>query len=404
MLHFFKTSGHLIAFGFILTFLSGFGQTFLVSLYVPEFQDYFELSDGLFSSFYAVATLGSAFTLSWLGRYIDKIRLTRFVVLVMLGFALSLSLLSQAYYIPILIVGLYGIRLFGQGLMTHTSLTSMARFFTLNRGKAIGFASLGHPSGEAVFPFIIVLLIAALGWRSSILVSAAFVLLMIPLILKLLMLKKQTAQLKRLIPARNESADELKAARPLQIIKSKAFWIIAPSNFAAASIGTAIIFFQLKLGELNGWEVSWMAASFVAYALGGALSTLLAGWLTDRFSAKRLFPFYLLPFMVGLSVLYLSKAPWVYTFLVAAIGTTNGFGGTLKNAALAEIYGTKIIGSVRSLFITAMVFSTAFGPVIFGLLLDRGISFDQLTVASLCFMLLISLNSLRVFKLKSIAQ
>jgi len=291
MLHFFKTSGHLIAFGFILTFLSGFGQTFLVSLYVPEFQDYFELSDGLFSSFYAVATLGSAFTLSWLGRYIDKIRLTRFVVLVMLGFALSLSLLSQAYYIPILIVGLYGIRLFGQGLMTHTSLTSMARFFTLNRGKAIGFASLGHPSGEAVFPFIIVLLIAALGWRSSILVSAAFVLLMIPLILKLLMLKKQTAQLKRLIPARNESADELKAARPLQIIKSKAFWILAPSNFAAASIGTAIIFFQLKLGELNGWEVSWMAASFVAYALGGALSTLLAGWLTDRFSAKRLFPF-----------------------------------------------------------------------------------------------------------------
>tara|TARA_R110000868_G_scaffold322933_5_gene583858 strand:- start:1070 stop:2284 length:1215 start_codon:yes stop_codon:yes gene_type:complete len=404
MLQFFKTSGHLIAFGFILTFLSGFGQTFLISLYVPDFQNYFSLSDGLFSSFYAVATLGSAFTLSWLGRYIDKIRLTRFVVLVMLGFAFSLVLLSQAYFIPMLIIGLYGIRLFGQGLMTHTSITSMARFFSLNRGKAIGFASLGHPSGEAVFPLILVFLIAALGWRSSILVSAAFVLLMIPLVLKLLMLRKQSSELKKLIPARNESADELKAAKPLQILKSKAFWILVPTNFAAACIGTAIIFFQLKLGEVNRWEVTWMAASFVAYALGGALSTLLAGWLTDRFSARRLFPFYLIPFSIGLAVLYLYEGAWVYTFLVAAIGTSNGFGGTVKNAALAEIYGTKIIGSVRSLFITAMVFSTAFGPVIFGLLLDQGISFDQLTIASLCFMILITLNSLRVLKLKKVAQ
>ena len=404
MRQFFKSSGHLIAFGFILTFLSGFGQTFMISLYVPDIQEYFELSDGLFSSFYAAATLGSAFTLSWLGRFIDKIRLTRFVVLVMLGFSCSLLLLSQAYYLFILLIGLYGIRLFGQGLMTHTSITSMARFFNVNRGKAIGFASLGHPFGEAVFPIVFVLLIAALGWRSSILASAAFVMLMIPLVVRLLMRKKGSSELKKLIPARNETADELKASRPWTLLKSKAFWVLAPTNFAAACIGTAIIFFQLKLGEVNDWELTWMAASFVAYALGSALSTLLAGWLTDKLSARRLFPLYLLPFILGLVVLYFFEGQWVYTFLVAAIGTTNGFGGTVKNAALAELYGTKIIGSVRSLFITAMVFSTAFGPVIFGLLLDQGITFDQLTVASLAFMVLISLNSLRVFKLSSLVE
>lgn len=402
MRQFFKTSGHLIAFGFILTFLSGFGQTFLVALYVPEFQSYFKLSDGLFSSFYAAATLGSAFTLSWLGRFIDKIRLSRFVVLVMFGFAFSLILLSQAYFIPILIVGLYGIRLFGQGLMSHTSITSMARFFTLNRGKAISLATLGYPASEAFFPLILVLLIAAIGWRSSLLVSAALVLLMIPVVLKLLMLKKQFHELKKLIPSRNESADELKASKPWQLLKSKAFWILAPTNFAAASIGTAIIFFQLKLGEVKGWELTYMAASFTAYAIGGALSTVLAGWLTDRFSARKLFPIYLLPFMSGLLIFLFFNQAWVYTYLVAAIGITNGFGGTVKNAALAEIYGTKIIGSVRSLFITAMVFSTAIGPVVFGLLLDQGVSFNQLALAAFCLMSLISLNAMRVLSLKEL--
>lgn len=402
MWQFFKNSGHLIVFGFLLTFLSGFGQTFLISLYVPDFQSYFNLSDGLFSSFYAAATLGSAFTLTWLGRFIDKIRLTRFVVLVMFGFTFSLIVLSQAYFLFMLLIGLYGIRLFGQGLMTHTSITSMARFFNLNRGKAISLATLGHPAGEAVFPLIIVALIAAIGWRLSILFSAVFVVFSIPLVLKLLMHGKQVVQLKKLIPSRNETLDERRISKPWQLLKSKIFWILAPTNFAAASVGTAIIFFQLKLAEVKGWELSWMAASFIAYAIGGAFSTVLAGWLADRFSARKLFPLYLLPFMSGLVILNSFDAPWVYTYLVAAIGITNGFGGTVKNAALAEIYGTKIIGSVRSFFITTMVFSTALGPVIFGLLLDQGITFYQLATAAFFLMLLISLNALRVLGLENI--
>lgn len=166
---FFKKNFSLLAFGFLFTFLSGFGQTFFVSLFVPSLQKHFTLSDAGFSSIYAAATLASAFTLSYLGRFIDQIKLPIFSSRVMLGFAFALLLLSQSYYLPMLFMGLFGIRLFGQGLMTHVSMTSMVRFFEKNRGKAISFAALGHPASEAIFPSLVVLLIASQGWRTALL-------------------------------------------------------------------------------------------------------------------------------------------------------------------------------------------------------------------------------------------
>jgi MFS family permease len=201
-----------------------------------------------------------------------------------------------------------------------------------------------------------------------------------------------------MLPQIPEKEEDRKAAKPINILKSKYFWMIAPCNFAAASIGTAILFFQLKLGENKSWSTEWIAASFVAYAIGGALSTLLAGWLTDRFRAKRIFFLYLLPFIIGLIALMLSSSQWVYPILVAGIGTTNGYGNTVKNSALAEIYGTKIIGSVRSLYTTAMVFSTAIGPIVFGVFLDAGISFNQLAFGSILFMGLMTVNAMRLIR------
>ena len=174
--------------------------------------------------------------------------------------------------------------------------------------------------------------------------------------------------------------------------------MIAPCNFATASIGTAILFFQLKLGANKSWSAEWIAASFAAYAVGGALSTIFAGWLTDRRRAKRVYFLYLIPFMLGLTALLLSDSQWVYPILVAGIGVTNGYGETVKNAAIAEIYGTKIIGSVRSLYTTIMVFSTAIGPIIFGVFLDAGATFNQLAFVSICFMLLMTLNAMRLWK------
>lgn len=317
----------------------------------------------------------------------------------MLGLLLFLGLFSQSYYLPVLFISIYGLRLFGQGMMSHTSITSMARFFDDDRGKAISLASLGHSVGEAILPIIIVSVLYIGGWRFTILTTVVFVAACIPLVLYLLRSNVNFSQLRKYTPQPLSQSDETDS-RPMQIVKSKAFWVIMPASLASASIGTGFLLFKMKLGLEKGWGPTFIAAGFTAYAVGNALSNLLAGFLSDKFSGRVLFPFYLLPFSIGLITLMFSDDMWVYLILIAGIGITNGFGGTVKNVSLAELYGVKIIGSVRSLFITIMVFSTALGPIFFGLLLDNGFTYEDIAYYSLILFAICSLNSLRAYSLR----
>lgn len=396
---FIKNNIILLFFGFLFSLFSGFGQTFLISLYVPYLQQEFALSDSYFSSIYGLATIASAFTLTWLGRYIDKIVLTKFSVRVLIGLSLSLMFFSISYGIIMLFLSIYLIRLFGQGLMTHTSITSMARFFGKNRGKAISIAALGHPAGEAFFPIILVGSLHHFGWRLSMFFSGIIVLGLIPITLKLLLKNKKFSQLKMYFPSILISEKEKNQAKTLQLIKNPIFWIMAPTVLASASIGTGFLFFQLKLGEINSWSVEFIAAAFSAYAFGNALMTIFGGWLSDSYTGRKLYPLILLPFSIGLVLLIFSDHWIVYIILISGIGITNGFGGSVKSTAIAELFGVKTLGSVRSLFTTVMVFSTALGPLFFGILLDLSYSFEEISMIALLVFLLVTINSLRILKL-----
>lgn len=395
--HFLTKNFILLSFGFCFSLFSAFGQTFIISLYVPYLQHDFNLSDSLFSSMYGLATLAGAFTINWLGRYIDRIRLTKFSIRVLLAYSFALILFSQAYYVPVLFLALYGVRLFGQGLMIHISITSMARFFNQNRGKAISLSALGHPFSEAFLPIIIVTSLSVLGWRITLLLSAALVLMLIPLTLYLLLKNKRFSQLKMYFPAA-VTQEELHQAKTSSLLKNKFFWIMAPTGIVSGAVGTGFLFFQLKLGELRNWSPEFIAAAFVAYAIANALTGLLGGWLSDSFTGKKLFPLTLFPFALGLLTLLFFDGWWVYVVFIATIGVTNGFGSSIKNTAMAELFGTKLLGSVRSLFTTLMVFSTALGPLVFGILLDAGYSFEFISVVAIVLFVLITLNGLRILK------
>ena len=399
MNQFFAQNKYLLLYGLLLAFLSSFGQTFLIALYLPSIQETFDLSDAEFSFIYSGATILSALSITFLGRLIDQVNIIKFTVFVMLGLIVMLVVFSQTYFLVMLFFAIYGLRLFGQGLMTHTSITSMARFFEKGRGKAISIASLGHPIGEVLLPLLVVSAIYGIGWRFTVLSTAVLVVLAIPLAIFLLRKNTHFSQLRKYAP-QSFSKDETKAASPLEIMKSKPFWIIMPSSMVAACIGTGFLLFKLKLGLSFGWSPTFVAVGFAAYAVGNASSNLLGGFLADRYSGKNLFVLYLMPAVLGFSMLLISTNEWAYLTLIAGIGITNGFGGIVKNVALTELYGTKIIGSVRSLFITVMIFSTALGPLLFGILLDLGFTFIEIDIFAIVIYILMTINALRIFKLK----
>lgn len=389
-IRFFRDNTSLVLFGLLLTFFSGFGQTFLVSLYVPEILREFRLTNGGFGSVYALATLASAFCLTWAGRLIDTVDLHKFSWMVTGGLFVSLLIFSQAHHIALLVIGLFGLRLSGQGLMSHTAITTMARYFDHVRGKAISITSLGHPLGEAIMPILIVLGIQNLGWRETLMVSAGLLLLILPAAVAYLLRNEQTDP--AIFRAQHMPADKAKDKHDhkisyRQIISTRAFWLIAPNVFALSFLNTAFFFYQIPLAESKGWSTEWVAASFTAFALTSAGCLLIAGQLVDRYSAARLFPFYMFPFLGAIGLVVISDSPWITPVYLVLIGIANGFGKTIKTAVQAELFGIGYLGTVRSLFTALMVVSTAMGPAIFGLLLDMGFTFEEaLSIAAIYLM------------------
>lgn len=369
----------LLFFGLLLTFFSSFGQTFLISLYIPSLERFFGLSNTEISSMYATATMAAAFTLPWVGKLVDTLPLRRFILLVMLGLVVACVGFSFIQLAFLLIPAFYGLRLFGQGLMSHTSVTTMARAFEADRGKAIGLATTGHSLGEAILPFLISLLILNAGWRTALRVEALLLLVLV-LPALLLLLRGQSAAV--LHPKIEESSRQGTARNPLLLLKDPKFWIIGPTVFVLGFLNTAVFFYQLKFGASRAWAPEWMAGSLAFFALGGASSMVIAGPFVDRLSAKRLFPLVLFPYLLGVILLALGQSRLIYPLALVCLAISNGAGSTIKNALFAEVYGTQIIGAVRSMFTTIMVFSTALGPLSFGLLLDAGWSFAQLFLLS----------------------
>lgn len=376
----------LLMFGLLLTFFSSFGQTFLISLYIPSLEGYFGLSNTEISSMYATATMASAFTLPWVGKLVDTLPLRRFVLLVILGLVLACFGFSLIRLSLLLIPAFYGLRLFGQGLMSHTAVTTMARAFEADRGKAIGIATTGHSMGEALLPFLISLLILNAGWRTALQVEA---LVLFAVVLPILLLLLRGSSNVVLFPRVEKSSQKDTFRNPLLLFRDAKFWIIGPTVFILGFLNTAVFFYQLKFGASRGWAPEWIAGSLAFFALGGAVSMVVAGPFVDRLSAKSLFPVVLFPYFIGIVLLALGQFKLAYPLALLFLALSNGAGSTIKNALFAEVYGTEIIGAVRSMFTTLMVFSTALGPLSFGLLLDAGWSFGQVFLLSAAVLLAI---------------
>lgn len=142
-----------------------------------------------------------------------------------------------------------------------------------------------------------------------------------------------------------------------------------------------------------------MAASITAYAAAAFLSSVLSGPLIDRFSAMRLFPFVLLPLSIGLLVLGVFSHPataLIYWFLV---GLSGGMSSPVSSSLYAESYGTRSLGTVRSLFTFVMIVSTAMGPLVYSILLDLGLSFSQIHLGVI---LVILMNAVFVILKRSV--
>ncbi len=395
MFHLIRSEWRLLLFGFLMTFFSAPGQTFFISLLSGEIRHATNLSDGEFAAIYSLATLCSAVVMIWSGGLIDKIGLKKLSIALVFGLATGCGILSISSGVVSLVIGLFLLRQFGQGLMYLTSTTTMVRYLEKNRGKSTALAGMGYAISEAVVPSIVVALLLWVGWRSSWQVSAVFLLLvMVPAILYLLQGHQQRHHqyLAQLSQFDNEpQKDSLKRqwTRP-EVMRDKFFYLLMPGLMSQPLMFTGFIFHQVHLVESKGWSLSVWASLFFMYALVSVGTKIISGFLVDRYGAIRMVPWLSIPMGIGLVLLAVSSNIIGGGVFLALMGITVGFQSTVSAPFWSEMYGIKHLGSIKSLATSVMVLSTAISPIIIGGYIDHGIKIETLAMASAIFVFLTS--------------
>ena len=395
MIQLIRAEWRLLLFGFLMTFFSAPGQTFFISLLSGEIRHATNLSDGEFAAVYSLATLCSAVAMIWSGGFIDKIDLRKLSIALVLGLAVGCGILSISTGIVSLVIGLFLLRQFGQGLMYLTGTTTMVRYLEHNRGKSTALAGMGYAIAEAIIPSILVALLLWVGWRSSWQVAAIFLIaVMVPAILYLLRGHQQRhhqylVQLSQLDDQPVGNTLKRQWTRP-EVIRDKFFYLLMPGLMSQPLMFTGFIFHQVHLVEFKGWSLSVWASLFFMYALVSVGTKIVSGFLVDRYGAIRIVPWLSLPMGVGLMLLAVtSDIIWGGVFL-ALMGITVGLQSTVSAPFWSEMYGNKHLGSIKSLATSVMVLSTAISPIIIGWYIDQGISIETLAMVSAIFVFLTS--------------
>lgn len=373
-LHFLRANWLFLLAGFLLTFTSSYGQTYFISLFAGEIKTDFGLSDGQWGGIYTIGTTMSAVAMIWAGVLTDRFRVRALALIVMLGLAAACIAMAVNTSWVLLVLVIFALRLTGQGMMSQLGSVAMVRWFEATRGKALSLASMGFAVGQAVLPVVFVGLFAVASWRSLWILAAGLVVLTIPVLLTLLRRERtpqsmaQDAQIAGM-HGRHWSRAEM--------LRSGLFFLMIPMIVGPSAWGTALFFQQVHLVEVKGWELVAFVALMPVYTASSIASTFLSGWAIDRFGVSMIVPFQMLPFALSFAVLAFADTIFFAGIGLVIFGVGQGMQSTGTSTFWAEYFGTRNIGSIKSVAAALMVFGSAIGPGVTGAFIDFGIDFPQ---------------------------
>ena len=369
-----------IVFGFIFTFFSSFGQSFFLGLFNSSIRDALSITHGQFGSIYASATLLSSIVLVWIGKKIDDVNILKFASYVIIFLSASCFVFSKISSVIFLFVGIFLMRLAGQGLSSHTATTTISRFFEKNRGRALSTGWLGLSLAEFIMPVLIVFLLTFIEWRDIWVSISILVIFVLPVATFLLVkdVKLDTREESKI----EENYKEIKQWKRIEVLKDYRFYIICMTMLAMPWIATGSFVYQSFISSSKEWGPYVIAQSFMAYSILSVITLFISGFLIDKFSSRKLLIYMNVPLFFSTVVLYYFNSPLSSFVFFGLLGVTNGLANVLGSSTWAEIYGVKYIGSVKALTTALMVFSTAFGTALFGFLIDIGFSIEHIAVVS----------------------
>ena len=147
-------------------------------------------------------------------------------------------------------------------------------------------------------------------------------------------------------------------------------------------IATGIFVYQSYITDSKLWSTYTIPKAFMVYSITSIITLFSSGFLVDKFTSRKLIPIMNIPLLFSMIVLFYFQNEIYAYFFLGLIGVSNGLANVLGSSTWAEIYGVKYIGSIRALTVAFMVFATAFGTALFGILIDHGFTIEGIAFVS----------------------
>jgi len=382
-LQFIRENAPFLLAGSLLSFLSSFGQTFFIAIFGGEIREAYGLSNGDWGLLYMVATGASAVAMVFAGGLADLFRVRSLGIGVVLALGVACIAMAVNTTTAGLVLVIFALRFFGQGMASHMSVVSMTRWFVAARGRALAVAGMGFMLGEASLPLIMVWLKSITEWRGLWLWFAVVCVILSVILYRLLRLERTPQSAANAPVAMGLLGKDWTRAMAL---RHPLFWLMVPAIVFFSAFGTTFWFHQVHFAEVKGYSHLALVAVFPLGTIALAISTIIYGWAIDRFGVVRLMRFYIVPYVVAFCLhWYAPNLIWT-AVAVILMGISGGGNATIISACWAGFYGTRFIGSIKATAAALMVLGSAIGPGLSGLLIDAGVGIEiQMLGYAACF-------------------
>jgi len=382
-------------------FFSSPGQTYSISAFINSYISDFGYSRTLISTIYSVATVLSGTLLVFMGRAVDKYG--QRTMLMVAGFMLALACLFNSFIanIPMIFMGFFFLRYFGQGSLTLIPGSLVPQWFEKRRAFAISLYSIGNMSANMLVPALNVWMITQFGWQTAWRAwGFLLVVIFIPTMGLFIVNKPEDIGLlpdNQKVKCEDTLKKELekmeRASWTLnEALKTKEFWFIGIISMIVPMISTGMMFHFFSVMTLKG--IDQTAASFVIglVALPGFIMPVVSGLIIDKFRSKYIISITLVVIALDLFFMLAVKSTITAAAFMLIYGLATNVQGVTLRVIWVKYFGRKHLGSIKGATTVFMVIGSALGPLPFGLSYDLtggyGAVFIIMAVATLCGMIM----------------
>jgi sugar phosphate permease len=246
----------------------------------------------------------------------------------------------------------------------------ISRWFTTNRGKAMGFAYIGIGVGGMLVPQIARVFNINFGWQNSLMLLGLF---MIIAALPMIWFVKDNPDNEQKVMKSQEPKLPFK-----EVFKNRNVYLLLIGSMCSigAVAGTSQ---HLKLFLSLDLEFSQeIAANMFSMILGSSIiGRILMGFLADKYPKKYIMIFIYLLVAGSIPLLYFASIPWVLYLFAFIFGVALGGDYMIIPLMAAELFGVKILGRIMGVVITADVLGEAFAPLLVGYIRDQSGSYTN---------------------------